>query len=440
MLNRLNTARKPFWIFTAGGTGILLLLLAAIVAAQGSGLNVMATQSQTDNPSRRGINAHMYHAFDLSIDLAAQPTMTTDFGDAPVTYGDASAEIRDGFNLGSDVDGEVGSLYTVAADGDDLSGIDDENGVYVVGGGRYNRLGQPGEAFLLVLAAQVPSRSSGRVTCWIDFDRSGVFDLDESIINGAPVSRSNAAITSFVTIAADAVTGVSYLRCRLTDAATGGDAPIGAVGNGEVEDYLVIIEGTEPVLTSSLGSTIFLDADNDGVHEAGEPGIPGVTVELYAAGPDGVMGGDDDTLLASTATDADGNYFFNELLPGKYYVVIPTPPIDALKSSDLTDTTDNQIDSDDNGIQPGGTGTAIHSPVILLSLGGEPVGAAESGAGGLLDDVFDADGDMTVDFGLVDVEPFPSTNTPTPTATTIPVTPTSTPTPASTVTPTATPE
>lgn len=410
---------------------VLLLSLVATFTAQTAANPFLVDRAKALDLSYRLTGRDINTAL-VSNETLVNAAQTADFGDAPASYGDASAEIREGFSLGNEVDGEAGSLYTVAADGDDLSGRDDEDGVYVVGGGRYNRLGQPGEAFLMVIAAQVPSRSSGFVHCWIDFDRSGVFDLDESMINGAPVSRSNAAITSLVTIPNDAVTGVSYLRCHLTDATTGGDTPTGAVGAGEVEDYLVIIEGSEPVLTSSLGSTVFLDADNDGVHEAGEPGLPGVTVELYAAGPDGAMGGGDDTLLASTATDLDGNYFFDQLLPGKYYMVIPTPPIDALKSSDPTDTTDNQIDGDDNGIQPGGTGTAIHSPVILLSLGGEPVGAAESGVGGLLDDVFDADGDMTVDFGLVDVEPFPSTNTPTPTGTLIPVTPTSTPTPPAT--------
>lgn len=363
---------------------------------------------------------------------------TPDFGDAPAAYGDASAAILTGLSLGSDVDGEDAPLYTVAADGDDLSGLDDEDGLYVVGGGRYHRLGRAGESFLMVVAARVPD-GRGLVYCWLDFDRSGLFDTDEAIIAGAPVARSNGAITHFQTIPADAISGVSYLRCRLTDAETGGDSPIGAAGRGEVEDYLVIIEGVDPVLTSSLGSTVFLDADNDGVHEAGEPGIPGVTVELHAAGPDGEMGGDDDTLLSSAATDAEGNYHFDELLPGKYFVVIPTPPVDALKSSDPTDVTDNQIDGDDNGIQPAGTGTAIHSPVILLALGGEPTGAHESAAGGSLDDVFDADGDMTVDFGLVDVEPFPATNTPTPTAMPLPETPTATPSPSSSPTATPTP-
>jgi len=93
----------------------------------------------------------------------------------------------------------------------------------------------------------------------------------------------------------------------------------------------------------SLGSTLFYDNNDSGIQDADETGIPGITVELYdTAG----------NLVASTTTDADGDYYFGDLLVGDYQVVIPTPPADAPTSSTSTDMNDNQEDGDDNGDQP----------------------------------------------------------------------------------------
>ena len=55
-----------------------------------------------------------------------------------------------------------------------------------------------------------------------------------------------------------------------------------------------------------IGDQVWLDTDGDGTQDSGENGIQGVTVELYSAGPDGIMGTIDDVLNQSTATDTDG--------------------------------------------------------------------------------------------------------------------------------------
>jgi uncharacterized repeat protein (TIGR01451 family)/fimbrial isopeptide formation D2 family protein len=66
-----------------------------------------------------------------------------------------------------------------------------------------------------------------------------------------------------------------------------------------------------------IGDRVWLDINSDGVQDPNEPGIPGLTVELYAA--DGV------TLLATTTTGADGYYYFGGLDPDTYTVIV-TPP------------------------------------------------------------------------------------------------------------------
>ena len=161
----------------------------------------------------------------------------------------------------------------------------------------------------------------------------------------------------------------------------------------------------------AIGSTVFEDTNNNGLQDAGETGIEGVAVELYSPGADGAVGGGDDSLVNSTNTDVNGNYIFNNLPEGDYYVSIPQSNFatnGALENTPLssanTDTADNQEDGDDNGIQ-GSIGNVTNSPVINLTANSEPVDAGtETAQGNDLDNGGDdADGDMTIDLGFVPV-------------------------------------
>ena len=168
----------------------------------------------------------------------------------------------------------------------------------------------------------------------------------------------------------------------------------------------------------SIGSNIFIDRNNDGIQQpkgadgiAGnaddESGISNVSVELlYDANNNGVIDGGETTAVASTVTDANGNYYFGNLPQGNYQVRIPVANFTGAGalaatpiSSTTTATTDNQVDGDDNGIQTA-TGLETVSPIINLTAGAEPTGAQESFSGGTADDADDANGDMTIDFGF----------------------------------------
>lgn len=76
---------------------------------------------------------------------------------------------------------------------------------------------------------------------------------------------------------------------------------------------------------SSIGDTVWLDLDADGTQDAGEPGIPGATVTLVWAGPDGTAGGGDDVTFTTT-TSATGTYSFPGLPAGSYTVTVDTTP------------------------------------------------------------------------------------------------------------------
>ncbi len=83
--------------------------------------------------------------------------------------------------------------------------------------------------------------------------------------------------------------------------------------------------------TASLGDRVWNDADGDGVQDAGEAGLTGVTVELLNG---------DGTVIATTTTGADGIYTFSNLLAGSYTVrvVSSTLPAGSAPTFDLDGT------------------------------------------------------------------------------------------------------
>jgi hypothetical protein len=76
----------------------------------------------------------------------------------------------------------------------------------------------------------------------------------------------------------------------------------------------------------SVSGVVFHDLNASGTRGPGELGIGGVTIALYAPGPDGLLGTADDVLVATTVTSGDGSYAFLGLSPGAYRVVETDPP------------------------------------------------------------------------------------------------------------------
>ena len=92
------------------------------------------------------------------------------------------------------------------------------------------------------------------------------------------------------------------------------------------------------VTKASLGSTVFVDANNNGIQDAGEPGGAGVKVVLLD---------ENNAVVATTFSDANGNYSFTGLNPGFYSVQfsqLPTGYVFATANAGTNDA----IDSDPN--------------------------------------------------------------------------------------------
>ncbi len=72
----------------------------------------------------------------------------------------------------------------------------------------------------------------------------------------------------------------------------------------------------------SISGGLWEDADKDGVMDSGEPGIAGVTVDLYRdSNANGVYDQGADALVATTASASDGSYSFNGVPSGTSYYV-----------------------------------------------------------------------------------------------------------------------
>ena len=113
-----------------------------------------------------------------------------------------------------------------------------------------------------------------------------------------------------VPVPAGAVTDLN-LGARFRVSSAGGLTALGAAPDGEVEDYLVSVQ--KP---GRIGNYVWVDENSDGYQDAGEPGMPNVTVELY----------DEHGRRSwrTTVTDSDGGYLFSNLPPASYYVDVRT--------------------------------------------------------------------------------------------------------------------
>jgi hypothetical protein len=126
--------------------------------------------------------------------------------------------------------------------------------------------------------------------------------------------------------------------------------------------------------TLTLGGLIFQDADVNGAFDAGDSGIDGVALQLYADTNDDGAYDAGDTLITTTTTAGGGLYSFTALAPGDYLVRIDPAafagPLTGLGATvaGATDPDDN-VDSDNNGVAVSGT---IATRAITLAYNTEP--------------------------------------------------------------------
>ncbi|MEM1119009.1 MAG: SdrD B-like domain-containing protein [Bacteroidota bacterium] len=106
---------------------------------------------------------------------------------------------------------------------------------------------------------------------------------------------------------------------------------------------------------SNIVGTVFNDENKDGLQDNNEGGIGGVTVTLFNA---------DGTVVATTITDENGSYTFNDIMEGDYYIIVDVSTnTDGVPNYEgtLKDAGDDDFDSD---VDPntGRSDTFTHMP------------------------------------------------------------------------------
>ena len=197
---------------------------------------------------------------------------------------------------------------------------------------------------------------------WLDANKNGVQDTGEAGIAGVTVKLLNAAGGVAATATTDA--NGNYLFSNLTPGSYsvqvvapagysitgkdlgGNDALDSDIDPATGSTIATTLESGENDLswdaglyqqTASYGDKVWLDKNANGVQDAGETGLAGITVKLLN-GAGGVV--------ATTTTDANGNYLFSNLTPGDYaaQVVAPTGYFVSPKDQGGNDATDSDFD------------------------------------------------------------------------------------------------
>ncbi len=251
-------------------------------------------------------------------------------------------------------------------------------------------------------------------TVWFDRNGDGVVDATEYGLEGIDVTVTYYGpdgtpgggddVVYTATTAADGTYLVSNLpagsyliEVDTTDlpagmAATydedGGTDSIATVTLGDGENHLTADFGYNGA--GSIGDTVWLDRNGDGVQDPGETGIEGVIVELTWPGEDATLGTADDEPF-TTQTASDGTYLFDGLPPGQYDVTV-TGGLPAF----VANTFDEDGDLDSNTpvtLADGGThlnadfgyeGTNSIGDTVWLDINGDGIqGVGESGLGGV---------------------------------------------------------
>ena len=340
------------------------------------------------------------------VDFAFDPDVDYDFGDLPAVYGSTYA--TDGARhtvptsptlyLGGAPDTELDGVASADATADGA----DEDGVTPIDLTGWTTGTDGGSVDIDVVG-------TGYLVGWIDWNGDGDF-LDEgemvvsqSVATGTETVLFDIPDGAFAPGAADL-----YARFRIFEA-----APLfpqlafnGAAENGEVEDY----RWTLP--SGSIGDTVWLDENGDGVQDPGEDGLANVTVELLDA---------NGMVVATTQTDGTGGYLFDEVIEGTYTVrvasaslpagLVPTYDEDGIApplTSSVSLVAGTEHETADFGLNyvppadttaPGSSATGAIGDRIWLDADGDGIqDPEEAGIGGVVVTLYgDADGDGVYD-------------------------------------------
>src|SRR5829696_4696066 len=203
------------------------------------------------------------------------------------------------------------------------------------------RRSRPRLGFEPLEAREVPASLAGRV--FLDFDNSGAANGPDTGISGVTITLTGGALTTPLTTTTDSqgnytfsdVAAGTYTVTQTQPTTPSNQSGKVSAGNSggtvatATNAVSGIVLGASTAATGinfaevplvSTGGAVFEDTNGNGVKDAGEPGVPNVTITLSG---NSVVGG---TITPKTATTvADGTYTFTGLTSGTYMIVETQP-------------------------------------------------------------------------------------------------------------------
>ena len=193
-------------------------------------------------------------------------------------------------------------------------------------------------------------------TIYRDGNRSGALDTDEKLYEGVTVQLrdKDGNVVATTTTDADGTYSFDKLPAGTYSVTVVQDGPIASLEQTGDPDAMkdnssepITLNNDNPSTTdvnfgyvnnNSLSGTVYRDDSRNGDQDGTEPGYSGVTVQLLDK---------DGQVIATTTTDANGNYSFDKLPDGTYSVTV-------VKDGELADTeqTEDPDTTKDNASEP----------------------------------------------------------------------------------------
>ncbi|MDR3431263.1 MAG: SdrD B-like domain-containing protein, partial [Rouxiella aceris] len=177
---------------------------------------------------------------------------------------------------------------------------------------------------------------------WLDSNGNGLQDAGEPALSGVTVNLLNSSgTTTLATTTTDSNGKYSFTNLTPGSYHVGFVAPSGYAitlyqqgSNTAIDSNADQTNGITSQITlisnqtdlswdaglyqpATLGDFVWVDTNGNGIQDAGEPGLSGVTVNL--------LGSDGTSVLASATTDSNGKYSFSNLIPGSYHIGFVPP-------------------------------------------------------------------------------------------------------------------
>jgi GH35 family endo-1,4-beta-xylanase len=186
-------------------------------------------QGEYQITASNGITSTTVDKIDVTSDGEIIITLTSsDFGDAPSSYGTLLADngarhIAAGPQLGELRNAEAEGVPSSLADSDDDDGV------------LFGEIGVNSNN--AAINVELVGGEEARVDAWIDFNRDGIWDATEKVLDSVLVDQPMQTLN--YDLPENVSTGPTYARVRLST--DGGLGPSGPAADGEVEDYLIDI-------------------------------------------------------------------------------------------------------------------------------------------------------------------------------------------------------